>query len=75
MTNVEAAAYPADEDIELHGSRGPEIVRKGDYVVFSILQILGMEKELFEEAYDVAAGIEDEWKKRKDERSHCGGHV
>ena len=75
VTGVEAAAYPADEDIELHGSRGPGIVRKGDYVVFSLLQILGMEKERFEDSYGVAADIEDEWKKRKHERQHCGGHV
>ena len=75
VTGVEAVAYPADEDVELHGLRGPEIVRKGDYVVFSILQILSMEKERFEESYEVAADIEDEWKKRERERPHCGGHI
>ena len=60
VTEFEAAAYQATEDIELHGSRGVEYLKKGDYVVCSLMMTIGMEKEKFEKTYAVAEDLMEE---------------
>ena len=63
VTSIEAMAYAVDEEVELHGNQGTQYLQKGDYIVYSLGIVIGVEKNKFLNSHSVDEEMLKVWNK------------
>ena len=65
VTDIEAMAYVVDEEVELYGNKGTQYLQKGDYIMYSLGIVIGMEKDKFEESHSIDEEMLEIWKRNE----------